>query len=57
MTTFMMEISMDYDATTQYEDVASLVEVVAEKLREGNNTGKIIDYNGNRVGSYWIEEE
>ena len=57
MTTFKLEISMDNDATTYYEDVADLLEAVAEKLRDGDNAGNIIDYNGNGVGSYWIEEE
>lgn len=54
---FRIEIETGYDATTYYEDVAELLNEVAQKLQEGTPEGSILDRNGNIVGRFVWEDE
>lgn len=54
---FKIEIETGYDATTYYEDVAELLNEVAQKLQEGKPEGNILDRNGNIVGRFEWEDE
>lgn len=54
---FTLEIETGHDATTYYEDIATLLNEVASKLCDGISDGSIIDRNGNRVGTFKFESE
>ena len=54
---FRLEIETGHDATTYYEDVAELLNKVAQKLQDGTPEGDILDRNGNIVGRFvWRNE-
>lgn len=54
---FRIEIETGHDATTYYEDVAELLNEVAQKLQGGIPEGNILDRNGNIVGRFEWEDE
>lgn len=57
MAYFRIGIETGHDATTYYEDVAELLNNVAQKLQNGIPGGNIVDRNGNIVGRFqWIDE-
>jgi hypothetical protein len=53
---FKIEIETGYDATTYYEDVAELLNGIAQKLQDGTPEGNILDRNGNIVGRFVWED-
>lgn len=68
MSTFKLEIATDgaafcaLDGTPDPEflslEVARLLTRAASRVKEGNaREGGLVDVNGNRVGSFWIEED
>lgn len=50
--TFLLEISMGNAAMQDDADVAYALHNVAERLERGNRAGKIMDANGNTVGTF-----
>ena len=54
---FVLKISTDYAATESKEDVAELIRKVAEYVNDGYSSKSILDYNGNRVGSFEFVED
>ena len=54
---FNVRIETGHDATTYYEDVAELLNKIAQKLQEGDSEGNILDRNGNIVGHFAWEDE
>lgn len=54
---FRLEIKTGNAATTYYEDVAELLNEVAQKLQDGTPEGNILDRNGNIVGRFEWEDE
>ena len=59
MSSFHLEIALVGDAFTPEPgpELTRLVRRVADKLGEpGVASGAILDLNGNRVGTYWLED-
>lgn len=54
---FVLRISTDYAATESREDVAELLRKVAEYVDDGYSSKSIMDYNGNKVGSFEFVED
>lgn len=54
---FKMEICTGNEATCRSEDLADLIRQVSMRIEDGSTSGSIIDYNGNKVGTYCITEE
>jgi len=52
MDKFILTIEMGNDAMTTLEDVAAALLSVANKLDNGRSGGKIMDANGNVVGTF-----
>jgi hypothetical protein len=50
--TFTLTIEMGNAAMDTREDLASALEKVAEKLRNGRDGGSVVDENGNTVGTF-----
>lgn len=57
MSYFVLKISTDYAATESREDVAVLIRKVAEYVDDGYSSKNILDYNGNKVGSFEFVED
>ena len=54
---FVLEIEMGNAAVSDNYDIAGLLLKVHEKLLKDNDSGKIMDYNGNCVGKFGIVED
>jgi cytochrome c-type biogenesis protein CcmH/NrfF len=52
---FVLTINIGNDAMQSNLDIALALREVADRVEEGQNTGKIQDYNGNKVGRYDLE--
>ena len=48
-------INDSFDGSTAYE-CARLLRDAADKLENGYTNGSLVDYNGNRVGQFSLEE-
>ena len=44
------------DDNRNYE-LARILRQIAERLENGENAGRVLDINGNKVGSFEIEED
>lgn len=44
------------DDSRNYE-LARILRQIAERLENGENAGRVLDYNGNKVGAFEIEED
>jgi hypothetical protein len=55
--TLTLKIEIGNDAMTDHADIAAALERVARRVYNGVEAGKIIDDNGNKVGSFQVEEE
>lgn len=51
-TGFEVKISLGNDAMRTHEDVAKALGEVARRLRRGAQHGKVMDENGNSVGTF-----
>lgn len=47
-----INIDSDNDAMQTFQEAAAAVRGVASRIREGRTQGKILDVNGNTVGSW-----
>lgn len=56
MPIFTVEITLGNDAMLTAEDVAAALRTIANKLETGNHKGRVMDVNGNTVGSYCLPE-
>lgn len=57
---FLMSVDCDNAAFTEGglpDELGSIIEGVAEKIRHGQNAGNLRDSNGNRVGAFSVEED
>ena len=54
---FVLTISTNYAATESKEDVAELLRKVADYVYDGYSSKSIMDYNGNKVGSFRFEDD
>jgi hypothetical protein len=56
---FKLEIKTDNAAFTddRNEEIARILIEVARKLRNGEEYGSCMDYNGNKAGTFEIEED
>lgn len=68
MTTFHVEIAVDNAAFCNFDgnpdddfrsaEIARLLRRAASRVAEGNaREGGLVDANGNRIGSFWTEED
>lgn len=55
MEKFRLEIQLGNDAMQDAQDVARALEATARRMRQGDESGKIMDANGNSVGRFAIE--
>ena len=54
--TFRLRIEMGNAEMCSEWDVADALKVVAQRLQKGEQTGKIMDLNGNTVGEFKFTE-
>lgn len=54
---FNMEVKTS-GAAFEYrgKELASILRHAAEMLENGHETGRLLDCNGNGVGTFWLEE-
>jgi hypothetical protein len=55
-THFRLSIECENDAMSTPQDIARALREVATKIEQGTHSGRILDVNGNRVGSFQIVE-
>lgn len=55
----VIQFSTDNDAFTedQQSEVDRILDAVVRKIKQGYDSGPIMDANGNRVGSFSVDEE
>lgn len=54
---FRLVFATDNDAVQTPDEIADLVQEVANKIRAGHGNGNVRDANGNTVGSFDVASE
>ena len=54
---FELTIELGNEAMQNTSDVATALERVAMRLRHGDTDGRIMDFNGNKVGRFTFDFE
>jgi hypothetical protein len=54
---FYLKVELGNCAMRTRFDLATALDAIADRIREGETCGSVGDDNGNNVGSYYVEAE